>query len=204
MKAVLRRLLINYYNRKNNNRVHPRSYCSYRISKKFVNVTINQNSIVDERSDIGQYTYIGFHSFVSSASIGRYCSIANHVNIGPGDHKIDKLTTSSLFQNNPRVLVEQPCELGHDVWVGVGATVLRGIGHGAIVGAHALVTRDVPPFGIVVGVPARLMRRRFHANTIAAIEASSWWDLSPTEARPRIDELCVAVRTDLKVEETDG
>ena len=70
--------------------------------------------------------------------------------------------------------------IGHDVWIGSGAQVLAGvtIGNGAIVAAGAMVTKDVPPFAIVGGVPARVLRYRFEPETITSIEESHWWDYS--------------------------
>ena len=94
--------------------------------------------------------------------------------------------------------------IGHDVWLGSGAMILSGvtIGHGAVVAAHALVTKDVPPYAIVGGNPARIIRYRFDDRTVSALLASAWWDLPkdqvagliPLLQSDRIPELVEAVR----------
>ena len=68
--------------------------------------------------------------------------------------------------------------IGNDVWVGYGATILRGvnIGNGAIIGAGAVVTKDVPPYAVVAGVPAKIIRFRFDDNKIDSLQKSNWWD----------------------------
>lgn len=78
-------------------------------------------------------------------------------------------------EENPRTLI------GHDVWIGSGALILDGkvIGNGAIVGARAVVTRDVPPYAIVVGAPAKVIRYRFEPDVIEALQAAAWWDRDP-------------------------
>ena len=75
--------------------------------------------------------------------------------------------------------------LGNDVWIGYEAVILAGvtIGDGAIIGARAVVTRDVPPYAIVGGVPARLIRRRFDEATIESLLALQWWDWEPERIR---------------------
>ena len=94
--------------------------------------------------------------------------------------------------------------IGHDVWLGSGATILSGItiGHGAVVAAHALVTKDVPPYAIVGGNPAKIIRYRFDDGTIAALLEARWWDLPreriatliPLLQSDRIKELVAAVK----------
>ena len=139
-----------------------------------------------DRSSVGAYTYIGAYGRVTRATIGRYTSIADNCYIGMGEHPTDALSTSGWFMaDGYEYATRLPCVIGHDVWLGVSVVVRRGvtIGNGAIVGACAFVNKDVPPFAIVAGVPARLIRYRFPPHQIAAIEASCWWEYDLAHAR---------------------
>lgn len=126
--------------------------------------------------------------------IGRVCSIAAEVAIGLGTHPTDYLSTHPLFSrtggffspwNPPDMGVACPLEvikhapvIGNDVWIGARAMIGRGvtIGDGAIVGAGSLVLHDVPPYAIVVGTPARVLRYRFAPEQIEALLELQWWN----------------------------
>lgn len=139
---------------------------------------------------IGDFSYISFRCTINGCTIGRFCSIASGVKIGLGNHPIDFISTSPLFYtpNNPlrRTLVKEtsflenePVHIGHDVWIGANAVILDGIkiGNGAIVGANSIVTRDVPPYTIVGGVPAKPIKKRFSDEIIDALNTSKWWQM---------------------------
>jgi acetyltransferase-like isoleucine patch superfamily enzyme len=158
---------------------------------------------------VGAFTYINGGSEVSDADIGRYCSIAREVIIGPGAHPIDFLTTHPLASDPSGLSANMAGDktyaafaltalskshadpgrtiIGDDVWIGARAIVLRGVtvGTGAIIGAGAVVTKDVAPYQIVAGVPARVLRGRFAPEMIARLLASRWWmrDLSAMTVR---------------------
>src|ERR1700751_1019209 len=124
----------------------------FRLGSESSEPQIMKRSYVSKDSQIGAYTYIGFNTFISKSKIGRYCSIANNVSIGNGEHLLQNVSTSSLFYDNPYdVLTSGECEIGNDVWIGVGCTIRRGvkIGNGAVLGANAFVNKDVPPFAVV-------------------------------------------------------
>ncbi len=151
---------------------------------------------------IGAYTYgrpkIRFPESGAKLVIGRYGSIADGVEILlGGNHRLDWVT-SYPFPAMPRLwpaaagipgsdATRGDVVIGHDVWLGSQCMILSGvtIGHGAAVAARAVVTRDVPPYAIVAGNPARVVRLRFDEATIAALLVTRWWDLP----KPQIDAL---------------
>jgi acetyltransferase-like isoleucine patch superfamily enzyme len=139
---------------------------------------------------IGKYTYINKYSLVdkNTASIGRFCSIAYGVKIGLGHHPVDWVSThhfaydkkygfvkaSRHFENNP----DQRCIIGNDAWIGANSIVLAGVkvGDGAIVGANSLVTKDVEPYSIVFGTPAKFHRYRFDEKIREELLKIKWWE----------------------------
>lgn len=115
--------------------------------------------------------------------IGKFCSLAegSRIVLG-GDHPTTHITTSPLpSYDNPaeQYLGTDTVTIGNDVWIGASATILSNvtIGHGAVIGAGSLVRKDVPPYAIVAGVPAKVIRYRFPAEIIKALLANPWWDL---------------------------
>lgn len=141
-------------------------------------------------STIGNYTYIGQNSRFQNTKIGNYCSVASDVICGLGNHPLDLFSTSPLFYriNNTFKLnivskdLDFPeyksINIGHDVWIGTRAIILDGvnIGNGAVIAAGALVTKDVPPYAIVGGVPSKVIKYRN-----VEIPQDDWWNLSPQE-----------------------
>lgn len=157
-----------------------------------VKFQIMQNSILSGKNEIGDYTYIGFNCIITKSLIGRYCSIANNVSIGIGEHKINRVSTSSVFYEVPyETLTQGECIVGNDVWIGSNSVIRRGvkIGNGAIIGANSFVNKDVNDFEIVGGVPAKHIRYRFNLNNIKLINESNWWYLDLESAKIKIKEL---------------
>ena len=143
----------------------------------------------------GTYSCAEFLTYLADEriEIGRYCSIATAVTIAAGGQHESNWPSTWPFDNlllgrpNPtRTYKRSPTtRIGSDVWIGHGAHIGGGvtIGDGAIVGAKAVVFSDVPPYAIVVGNPAKLLRRRFHEEEIAAMLRIRWWDWSPKRIR---------------------
>lgn len=169
---------------------------------------------------VGAYSYgrpkVRFPESGARLSIGRYGSIADGVEILlGGNHRTDWASTYP-FPALPGLwpaaqalaghdATRGDVTIGHDVWLGSQAMILSGvtIGHGAVVAARAVVTRDVPPYAIVAGNPARLVRLRLPEAQIATLLESRWWELPPEAVSKllpllmseRIDELAAAVRS---------
>jgi acetyltransferase-like isoleucine patch superfamily enzyme len=129
-------------------------------------------------------------------TIGKFCSIADEVTIFlGGEHRTDWLTTypfsafhpaAAAIRGHPRT--KGDVAVGNDVWIGFGATIMSGvrIGDGAVVGARALVSKDVPPYAIVAGNPARAIRYRFDDRTISKLLSVKWWDWPAVYLEPAI------------------
>lgn len=152
-------------------------------------VHLFENCIINN-SEIGSYTYLAKNCLVQNAKIGKFCSIATDVLIGVGQHPTHLFSTSPLFykRNNPlnfklikndiRFDEYRPIDIGNDVWIGARSIIMDGvkIGHGAIVAANSVVTKDVPEYAIVAGIPAKVIKFRFDNEKSSQILSSGWWN----------------------------
>lgn len=150
--------------------------------------------------EIGFGSYIGSHSNILNAKIGKFTSIAQNVNVISGSHAIHfpyvstcpsfysvsrqngySFVSINTFQE--RRFADSSCFsviIGNDCWIGWGATILSGvtISDGAVVLANATVTKDVPPYAIVAGIPAKIIGYRYDDNTIKCLQKIEWWNKS--------------------------
>lgn len=141
-------------------------------------------------STMDRYSYCGNDCHIVCSDIGAFCSISDHVFIGGAEHPLDWVSTSPVFQNTNHsgpakrfIRLEIPqvkrTIIGNDVWIGHGATIKQGvtIGNGAVIGSNALVTKDVEPYAIVGGCPAKLIKYRFNIELRERLLQSQWWEL---------------------------
>lgn len=160
----------------------------YNCKFGFHNIVYDNTLMVNV--SIGDYTYIGGESKIFNTSIGKFCSLGPELRIGLGRHPIHLKSTFPGFYSEksscygvakeydnyePEYL---PIIIGNDVWIGTRAMILDGvrIGDGAIVAAGAVVTKDVPPFAVVAGVPANVIKYRFDQDKIQEMLIEKWWD----------------------------
>ena len=137
-------------------------------------------------SELGAYSYVQKNSSIWHATIGKFCSLSWNVSVGGGEHDFRKVTAHSMLYAKPYGFIEEPmyerfsekCEIGNDVWIAAGGSILRGVtvGDGAVVGAGAVVTRDVEPYTIVAGVPAKKIGQRCSDELIEELLSLKWWD----------------------------
>ncbi len=148
---------------------------------------------VMQETRFGDYSYVSNDCDIIYSQIGKFCSIASHVRINPGNHPLWRAALHhftyrsrayDLHPKDDRAFFEwrraHKVVLGEDVWIGHGAIILPGVtvGTGAVVGAGSVVTKDVPRFTIVAGVPAKVIRRRVSRTVEEALMRIRWWDWS--------------------------
>jgi acetyltransferase-like isoleucine patch superfamily enzyme len=180
-------------------------YAIARIQKRFRLSAIKRSAIdstaavqggsqvVD--SEIGRHSFCGYDCVILNASIGSFCSIADRVTIGGSGHPTHFVSTSPFFLSHRDAVKTKfsrhdyydvpRTEIGHDVWIGFGAMIKSGvkIGHGSVVGMGSVVTKDVQPYSIVAGNPARELSRRFTEQVVDALIRSQWWHFDDPRLR---------------------
>jgi acetyltransferase-like isoleucine patch superfamily enzyme len=145
------------------------------------------------RSSLGRYSFCGYDCELFYASVGSFTSIANNVVLGGARHPMEWISTSPVFYHGRdsvrakfsehRLPDPLRVEVGHDVWVGRSAIVISGVrvGTGAVIGAGAVVSRDVPPYSVVVGNPARVVKMRFSDDIVKQLLETKWWEFEESE-----------------------
>lgn len=164
------------------------------LTKNYVLFVEKNSRIIN--SEIFGTIFFGFASYInpkglirSYCEIGRYCSIGRNVSIGMGNHDINMISTSPFFEfmipeDSLKLASREPKRrviIGHDVWIGDNVMIASGvtIGSGAVIAGGAVVTKDVPPYAIVGGVPAKFIRMRFDDEVIKQLLDLSWWNFKP-------------------------
>lgn len=185
IKSIVRSFLLK-------NRVKRQGFITYNYEMPFEiiphikkGVLINKNVSFEKKENIsiGAFTYInGGHIY--EAIIGNYCSIGYGVTIGPGEHYLNRLSTfpisSRVFgrYTDTEFKVKGVTNVGNDVWIGNNVVILQGVtvGDGAVIAAGSVVTKDIPPYAVVGGIPARVIKYRFEEKMIDALLDLKWWN----------------------------
>lgn len=152
-------------------------------------VSIGSNSILSN-TNIDSYSYMGSNCRINYVSIGKFCSLGSDVKIGLSNHPTEKFVSTSPyfylpnFNDNKSFVDNQlynpiePIKIGNDVWIGANVLINDGviIGDGAVIAAGAVVTKNVEPYSIVGGVPAKEIKKRFTADIRMKLLKLKWWD----------------------------
>ena len=166
------------------------------LNDVFFEASVNmQSPIISPNKEvyIGRYSYMNDGGYVrNNTYIGRYCSIGRRVTISAGMHNVMGLSSSpSLnqgisYNSSESELLKIPLKkntltrIEHDVWIGDGAIIMPGVtvGTGSVIAANSVVTKDVAPYTVVGGVPAKLIKNRFPADIVSSLITSKWWELA--------------------------
>ena len=156
-----------------------------------------------ENASFGDYAYCMADCIIQNTEVGKFANIAAMVRLGPTSHPLDRPTLHHFTYRRMAygfaatddeaffaARATRVLNIGHDTWIGHGAIVMPGltVGNGAVIGAGSVVTRDVEPWTIVAGNPARLIRRRFSPEVAEAMERIRWWDWSHDELQQRLED----------------
>jgi chloramphenicol O-acetyltransferase type B len=162
-------------------------HCSINSSKIGKNVYIGDN-VTFYNSEIGNNSYINKDSQIRDTKIGKFCSIGPGVKIVLGNHPTDLISTHPTFYSNNKPFKTISKQMyydeykgviiGNDVWIGEDVLIPGGIkiGDGAIITSRAVITKDVAPYSIVGGIPAKLIKYRFNDEEIMYLIKFKWWD----------------------------
>lgn len=150
--------------------------------------TIIQGASINGETEIGRNTTlfgpgIAIYTALNTVTIGNFCSIARNVLIQEYGHMTDRLTTYFILHHvfgddwKKEITSKGSISIGNDVWVGANAVILTGvtIGDGAVIGANSVVTKDIPPYAVAAGSPAKLVKHRFDKPVIERLLELKWW-----------------------------
>lgn len=168
--------------------------CAIRKSKLDKTVRADIGSVISN-SEMGRYSYIGRNTSLSNTTVGSFTCISNYCAIGGGSHPMEWAAMSPVFNNSGGIIKKKLAEhdyvtgkktyIGNDVWIGSHCLIKSGvtIADGAVIGMGSVVTKDVGPYEVWAGVPAKMIKKRFDEDTIQALLNTQWWDKPETEIK---------------------
>jgi acetyltransferase-like isoleucine patch superfamily enzyme len=196
IKCLLNPLfLINYLSKIKLELKYKKKYLKVGISTSISNSEINNYVYLGDNChilncQIGKHTYFNNNSSAKNSKIGKFCSIASNVSIGVGKHPTNMVSTHPAFYANNKEFKTFADKMyydemdfitiGNDVWIGSDVKIIGNvcIYDGAIIASGSIVTKDVPPYAIYGGIPAKLIKYRFDNDTINKISKIKWWDFN--------------------------
>lgn len=176
--------IIEYYLSKGIKKLHLRAIknCQIHKTSKICSGSHLVNVSIDKYSDIG------YDCTIVDTRIGAFCSFGSNINIGGASHTISWVSTSPVFNENKDHIKKKfayhkykystQTVIGNDIWIGDRAMIKAGvtIGDGAVIGMNSVVTKDIPPYEIWAGNPAKMIKKRFEDSHISALLKIKWWD----------------------------
>lgn len=168
---------------------------------------VGVNNVI-ENTYLGDYSYTGENVYIQNAVIGKFVNIAAMVRIGAPQHPMDRPALHHFTYRRKmygfheeddadffKWREEQKVIIGHDVWIGHGAVIQSGIsiGNGAVIGSGAVVTKDVQPYTIVGGVPAKFIRERFSKGIVEKLQSIGWWHWSYIAIKENLQDFYLSV-----------
>ncbi len=204
-KNFVKRFFTGLYFVKYNRKHHTRIF-SLSASKKAIyehHVGVEENTIVSEDVQIGKYSYVNTNSSIENCHIGNYCSISSGVYICPSEHNIYLRSSHPFIESFEQK--RKPVSIGHDVLISLNVIILKGVnvGNGAVIAAGAVVTKDVLPYEIVGGIPAKHIGWRFSAEEIKSIESTHWWEFDIEQLQENLDFLKNKTNDWIEIKEED-
>lgn len=196
VRALRNLCRIKRINNMKNSKISYRTYVCSETVFEGLNVVKDKSSIIS--CNIGYASYLSSYCTIINTDVGKYCSIASNVKIISGNHPTNdyvsthpllysarkyagiQYVSKSSFKEYTYVLNTKNrfCVIGNDVWIGTSSMIMSGvtIGNGAIIAAGSIITKDIEPYAIVAGVPAKIVRYRFQKNDIKFLENLCWWN----------------------------
>jgi phosphonate metabolism protein (transferase hexapeptide repeat family) len=182
-------------------RVHSSSLLRDTVLGQFTDIA---ERVILAECTVGDYSYIERQVEAIYTTIGKFCAVAANVRLNALNHPMDRISQHKITYRPNEYFVHAKVDkafrekrqkarvmIGHDVWIGHGAIVLPGIsiGHGAVIAAGAVVTKNVEPYAVVAGVPAKRIKWRFEKSIRERIIELAWWDWGQEELSAAVTDM---------------